>query len=365
MHYTIELPWAADKAIQQLGRSHRAGQTTAPIYRNCVTNLGGERRFAAAVSKRMESLGALTKGDRRAASGADMSAFNVDSKHGVQALARMGEALSQGVLSKPCRGADAVLDEFVDEYGSRLGLVSGGGMDAGEVRSVAYETAKRAMSVLELDEKQQGNVKIFLNRIMGLPVCLQNLLFGLFTETLKEIVHEARKSGWYEGCVEDLRARRVKMESTQRIAVDSSSGAETRYSVFVLDRGWRLEDVVEEMKVQEAEVVVEEEEGEEWERGVEESDDEKGGGSDDGNDDGDNEEGSHGRGLGPRRPFLPRSRPCPSGFYISKRPISGSHLAIYAAQKFSMKDPLGVMCVYRPNTGKTGQEFTAAELRSR
>ena len=51
-----------------------------------MTNLGGEQRFAAAVARRLQSLGALTRGDRRAASGVDLSESNFDSPLGRKSL---------------------------------------------------------------------------------------------------------------------------------------------------------------------------------------------------------------------------------------------------------------------------------------
>ena len=48
--------------------------------------MAGERRFASIVAKRLESLGALTHGDRRATESRDLSQFNIDTKYGRAAL---------------------------------------------------------------------------------------------------------------------------------------------------------------------------------------------------------------------------------------------------------------------------------------
>jgi len=52
----------------------------APEYVFLISELSGEQRFASIVAKRLESLGALTHGDRRATESKDLSKYNVDTK---------------------------------------------------------------------------------------------------------------------------------------------------------------------------------------------------------------------------------------------------------------------------------------------
>ncbi|XP_004293788.1 PREDICTED: protein strawberry notch homolog 1 [Fragaria vesca subsp. vesca] len=230
VHLTLELPWSADRAIQQFGRTHRSNQASAPEYRLLFTNLGGERRFASIVAKRLESLGALTQGDRRA--GPSLSAYNYDSAYGKKALILMYKGILEQdalpVVPPGCSSEDPdTIQEFIEEARAALVFV-------GIIRD-AKDSGKLTGRVADSDMHDVGR---FLNRILGLPPKVQNRLFELFVSILDLLVHNARIEGNLDSGIVDMKANVIELQGTPKtVHVDEMSGASTVLFTFTLDRG--------------------------------------------------------------------------------------------------------------------------------
>lgn len=184
VHITLELPWSADRAIQQFGRTHRSNQVNAPEYIFLISDLAGERRFAATVAKRLESLGALTHGDRRATETRDLSQFNIDNKYGRSAL----EAVMKTIMGYERPIVEPPRDYKGEFFKDVAGALVGVGL---------IVNSESSPGVLSLD-KDYNNISKFLNRILGMPVELQNRLFKYFTDTLNAIIVQAKKMGRFD-----------------------------------------------------------------------------------------------------------------------------------------------------------------------
>ena len=65
VHYLLEAGWKADTAIQGLGRSNRTNQKQPPLFRPVATDVRGEKRFLSTIARRLDSLGAITRGQRQ------------------------------------------------------------------------------------------------------------------------------------------------------------------------------------------------------------------------------------------------------------------------------------------------------------
>uniref|UniRef100_A0A3Q1HWS5 Protein strawberry notch homolog 1 n=1 Tax=Anabas testudineus TaxID=64144 RepID=A0A3Q1HWS5_ANATE len=230
VHMTLELPWSADRAIQQFGRTHRSNQVTAPEYVFLISELAGEQRFASIVAKRLESLGALTHGDRRATETRDLSRFNFDNKYGRNALEIVMKSivkLDAPLVSPP---SDFKGDFFKEIQSGLIGV----GLINVEDRS----------GTLSLD-KDYNNIGKFLNRILGMEVQQQNALFQYFSDTLAAVIQEAKKNGRYDMGILDLGSgdEKVKKVDCRKFLTPgyTTSGHVELYTVSV-ERGMSWEE---------------------------------------------------------------------------------------------------------------------------
>lgn len=195
-HYIAQAGWSADKAMQGLGRTHRSNQVLAPHFILCETNIKAHKRFISSVARRLGQLGALTKGDRKGATGLFNESDNLESREAQHAL-------------------NVMLNNF----------------DAGNIEFMTY---KEFLALLGLEKTKSGevntNMQQFLNRLLAVPFDKQNKIFDLYTYILDRVVENAKKAGSLDVGVETYRADRIVPISSAVVWKDQETGSETSYS---------------------------------------------------------------------------------------------------------------------------------------
>ena len=205
VHYLVEPGWRADAAIQGLGRSHRTNQAVAPLFRPVTTDIHGEKRFTSTIARRLDSLGALTRGERRTAgAGLFRAEDNLESPWAHRALQAFYIALHFGNVEAMSREA----------FEAKTGL-----------RLVDHEG-----NLKKADDLPAMNT--FLNRLLALRISDQNALFAAFDLILSSILERASASGQLDRGMEDVVADELAIADEEVVRTDAVTGAETRLTRF-------------------------------------------------------------------------------------------------------------------------------------
>ena len=203
VHYLLEPGWRADQAIQGLGRTHRTHQASAPLFRPVATDVKGERRFIATIARRLDSLGAITCGQRdsQTAMGGDDTALfrasdNLESLYAKSALRQFYIALWRGHIE------GWSLQRFEEATGLKL----------------TWEGSLKE----DLPPMSQ-----FLNRLLALPIAEQNTLFAALETRIEANIEHAIEAGTFERGVETIAADSLSVASRETVFVHEGSGADT------------------------------------------------------------------------------------------------------------------------------------------
>ena len=205
VHYLLEAGWKADTAIQGLGRSNRTNQAQPPLFRPVATNVKAEKRFLSTIARRLDTLGAITRGQRQTGGqGLFRADDNLESVYGRAALRQLYLLIYSGKVE------GCSLQAFEDATGLSLTDRDGGLRD------------------------ELPAISTFLNRLLALTIELQNTLFAVFEELLTAKIEGAIASGTYDLGVETLTAESLAVTERRTIYVHPATGAETQ--VFTVAR---------------------------------------------------------------------------------------------------------------------------------
>jgi predicted RNA methylase len=234
VHYLLEPGWKADAAIQGLGRTNRTNQAQPPLFRPIATDVKAEKRFLSTIARRLDTLGAITRGQRQTGGqGLFRPEDNLESHYGRDALRQLYMLLVRGKVE------GCSLQTFEDATGLKL-------MDANGIKD------------------ELPPITTFLNRLLALTIDLQNVLFTAFEQLLAARIEGAIASGTYDIGLETLRAENFVVTDRRTIYTHPGTGAETRLLVVTQrerNRPVTLDEAVDQLSDPRAVLLINERSG--------------------------------------------------------------------------------------------------------
>jgi hypothetical protein len=198
VHYLLEPGWKADAAIQGLGRTNRTNQAQPPLFRPVATDVKAEKRFLSTIARRLDTLGAITRGQRQTGGqGLFRPEDNLESPYARDALRQLYRRIYRGDVVGCSLGA------FEDATG--LSLTDDNGL-----------------------KDDLPPITTFLNRLLALTIAMQGILFTAFEELLAQRIESAIAAGVYDLGLETLRAEIFRVTDARVIYTHPGSGAETQ-----------------------------------------------------------------------------------------------------------------------------------------
>lgn len=214
----IELDWSATKQMQTFGRTHRSNQESAPIMVMPYTEIAGEKRFVSTMAKRLAGLGAVTKGQRDAATADDdLSKYNFFTPEGAAAT----DATYQYILGRS-RYRSKIPNEVEKEWSDKS-------MHREVVERMGILKVNPDTGEVSIKDEDMRDTERFFNRILALPLTEQNKVYRLFAAHFDHLVRTAKENGTFDDGVVDFKAKSIRVAETQTVNVDKTTGAKTEH----------------------------------------------------------------------------------------------------------------------------------------
>lgn len=202
--YILQTAPNSQLLMQTIGRIHRSNEAFPPIYKLVSTDLSAQKRFVTSSARRLEQLGALTKGQRQASGGIFSADDNLETDLSSDALLaffdRLGHGRIPGMDPKKILSKMGYTKYFYDEYGN-----------------------------FNLNKNTGSNVTRFLNRILALGVEDGNRVFDEFMDIRQAYYEAAEEAGTLDTGMENVKADKLDIVQRETVYTDESTGAETQY----------------------------------------------------------------------------------------------------------------------------------------